>query len=237
MKRLLFLMSVAGSVACSPAEERTVLLDGCEEVKVTGVAEMRLVDMDLPMVRIRGDRQAVADAGVTHQSSRVSIEGSGISVEVGCPELRALELLGEVAADLGETAAPIERLAVYGSSALAGKGFNATDLDVRASGRGAISMADMQVGDVQLLAAGDSRIALAGSAAELTLDATGRTRVDAASLRVQTVGVKASGETEIAVWATAHLNARARGNAQVVYTGDPDLSVDAEAPASVAPAS
>ncbi len=230
-------MAVVGGTACTPADERSVVLDACREVKITGAAEMRLVDMDLPMVRISGDRQAVADASVSIESTSVSVAGSGVSIDVGCPELRALELLGDVAADLGETAAPLERLAVYGASALVGSGFNAPDLDVRASGRAVISMTDLQVGDMQLLAAGDSRIALTGSAAELTLDATGRTAVDAGNLRVQTVVIKASGDSEISVWATAHLNAATRNNAQVVYTGDPDVSVDAEKSASVRPAS
>ncbi len=233
---LFFLTAVVSCAACAPGAERNVTLEACTEVKIIGTGDMRLVDMDLPMVQISGPRERVADAEVAQDAGSVEVAGEDVSVLIGCPDLRALELLGNVAADLGETAAPVERLAVYGTSALAGRGINTPDLDVRASGQGAISIADLEVGELQLLAAGESRIAVTGRAARLALEATGSGGVDAANLRVQTVVINASGQTETSVWATAHLNADARGNASVIYTGNPDVEINAEEPASVTPA-
>ncbi len=238
MKRHLLIVAALTCAGCAPDAFEDMQLGACTEVEVSGDFGLRMIDAESVFLRLRGTPEAVAAAAVeTDDSGRVRIQGAALMVDVSCPDLRALQLLGTTAFDLGRVNPPLERLAVYGDSAVTGAGLGTPDLDVRVSGQGSVRLVELDVGNLQVLTGGASQAYLAGSASTLQLDATGQARIDAGALRAQTVTLEATSSSVVSTWATAHLDAVARGNADVVYTGTPDLNVQAEDGASITGAS
>lgn len=238
MIRLLCVAAAAACAACTPEAFKDVPLEACTELAASGNLTLRLVDADAEFLRLRGAPDAVAAAIVEAGDGKVTVQGEpvqgeDVALDASCPQLRSLQLLGSITADLGQTMPPLERVAVYGSSTLTGAGVNAADLDVRVSGEGRVDLAQLDVGNMQILVGGSGQAVVSGAASVLTLNATGQARVDAGELRAQTVNLEATSSSVVTTWATAHLDAVARGSASVVYTGTPDLNVKTEDKASI----
>lgn len=224
-----------------------LLILGCGEATVTRVVDVEACsglraqgDFDIALramnngvhIAIQGTRQTVDAADLKVADGVVSImssTSSDIRVQVSCPDLRVLELIGAVRAEqiIGEHPARYEKVGVYGQSQFAAQQLSAINIDIRGSGSAQIAIDKLVAEHTQLLLSGESQTVVAGETSELIVEVTGGAALAAQSLQAQTVKVKAAGDSRSAIRATAHLSAILRDAAYVSYAGTPDLVVDA----------
>lgn len=87
--------------------------------------------------------------------------------------------------------------------------------------------------ELQVFTAGASEIRITGSVDRLQVDATGSATFAGRRLQSNNATVEASGSSEVVVNATDSLDVRATGASRVRYSGDPRVSDEVSAAASV----
>ena len=216
---------------------RVVAVEDCSALRVQGAFHITLQPLNGIHIDINGTRQAVDAADIDVLDGVVSITSSlpseltsELTVQVSCPDLRRLELIGAVQAEqiVGDHPARYEKVGVYGESQFAAQQLSAVGIDIRGSGSAQIAIERLVAEHTQLLLlSGASQTVVEGETSELIAEVTGRAALAAEGLQAQTVRVKAGGDSRTTILATAHLTANLRDTAHVSYAGTPDLVVDA----------
>ena len=114
---------------------------------------------------------------------------------------------------------------VSGAADLNVTGFVSNQPLVALTSADATATGDIVAGDTQVLAAGNSRVTLAGSGNDLQLEASGSASVDLRDYPVQDVAADVDGASESIVHVEGRLDAVASGFASLRFLGDPELGV------------
>ncbi len=116
----------------------------------------------------------------------------------------------------------LSRLRIAGARVRCADTVRACTLDIAATG-GAVLEGRFVTDDLEVEAAGRSRLVLAGRTRYLTLGAAAASKVDAAQLECMSAEAEASGGAEVSVCATDRLRARTAGSARISYSGTPSV--------------
>jgi hypothetical protein len=114
---------------------------------------------------------------------------------------------------------------VSGAADLTVTGFVSDQPLVAQTSAAATVAGDVVAGNIRLLAAGNSRVTLAGSGNDLQLEASGSASVDLRDYPVQDVTADVSGASQSIVDVEGRLDAVASGFARLRFLGDPQLGV------------
>lgn len=134
------------------------------------------------------------------------------------------------------TAKEIEGLAISGSGDIrAHNKLNTGEMDMRISGSGDITLAELNAEKVNasISGSGDIRIADGGNARNLSISVSGSGDVDASGFEAENVSIRVSGSGNSSVYATEELEIKVSGSGDVYYTGNPAINSSVSGSGSV----
>ena len=233
------ILCIAGCT--DPTQVRTVLLNDCHTLRVQGDVSLMLnaesTSQAAAHIELSGSAEALESAAIEEVQGSLSLlvaDSAKLKVQVFCPALRTVELLGAVRAHHAAGTVPeYQKLALYGSSEFVAGSMIADHLDLRAAGSARVEIRNLVAESVQVLASGNTHVLVSGEAVELTFDVGGQASVDTLKLAVQWVDVKARGSSRLAVYASAHLGGSLDETANLSYRGDPDIALNTAPGASL----
>lgn len=180
---------------------------------------------------------------------RLDIEAKSSTLERIITEVRGDELIirfenrtffwrnfntGDI--EIHATAEEIKGLAISGSGDIrARKELNTRDMDLRISGSGEITLAELNAenADLSISGSGDIRIEDGGNARNLTISLSGSGDVDASGFEAERVSVRVSGSGDSSVHATQQLEVKVSGSGDVYYSGNPEINSSVSGSGSV----
>jgi hypothetical protein len=107
-------------------------------------------------------------------------------------------------------------------------------LELRADGASRVFVV-VAVDEVSIEAAGASVVNVTGEAAQVGVSASGASSVELGDLVGQDASVEVDGASRATVQVTGTLEARARGASTVEYSGDPQVTADADESSTISP--
>ncbi|WP_299754411.1 PspC domain-containing protein [uncultured Pontibacter sp.] len=136
-----------------------------------------------------------------------------VLIQITAPDINTIELNGAIKADIGSIKADNLRMNLSGAIQ---------------------TMANLNVRNLRVDAAGATVSKFTGKADRFELDATGACGIDADNLEARYVDVDVTGAGVAEVYATNTLRADASGTSRIVYRGNPsDTVIDSSGPSSV----
>ncbi|MEM7098299.1 MAG: DUF2807 domain-containing protein [Pseudomonadota bacterium] len=223
---------IAGCGEQAAYQQRVVMLsaESCFDVRFSGNVSATLnfdVSPQLVLTKSSEVPESVVELktdGKLNVRSTVPVE-----VKLSCPEFGALQLLGDSRVKI-DSSKPvyIQRIAAYGDAQIALQSLEMDELEVRASGDSQIALEQVSTDQLSMFVAGNAAVFVTGESSRTAIQASGGAELDAGGLRSQWVTITARGQAQIAVDASAHLAGELSGSAAVVYSGSPDLSINAK---------
>jgi hypothetical protein len=183
------------------------------------------------------------------ESPRLTIEAKSSTLERIITEVRGEELIirfentfffwenfnaGSI--KIYATAKEIEGLALSGSGDIrAPQGLHTRNMDLRISGSGNISLAELNAEEteVSISGSGDVHIADGGNAKRLSISISGSGDVDASGFETKEISVRVSGSGDSRVYATEKLEIKVSGSGDVYYSGNPEINSSVSGSGSV----
>lgn len=113
-----------------------------------------------------------------------------------------------------------------GSGSLrAGKLLNNLELEIAHQSSGRLETTLYEGGSVIIGQGGSGPLELAGRADEVSINHTASGRLDAIDLQLREARVRNSGSGQVLVWVTEYLDAEIQGSGDIIYKGDPLVSL------------
>ena len=224
-------MACLGVYGCgAPLIEQRTEVDRCSEVRLQGRLQLTDVDGDAEVagITLRGTDAALANSVVTLGDDSVGISSPqhSLQVRLHCAGLNKLELIGEVHGELSAGSARLDKIGVFGASRLQVRGSAVEVMTVRVAGQGHLLLTDVLAEQLDLQAAGDSRVVLSGESDSAAFNVSGASEVDASAFRAQQMRVELRGDSRTVVDVGAHLGGRVAASARLSYSGAPDVALD-----------
>ncbi len=191
------------------------------------VASFEAIEVDGPLaVSVAvGDAAAVVVRTDDNLQERVTAEVEDDTLRLGLAETvrtDTLEVLVTIPAD------SVRVLDLDGSASLTDTDpLGGPSVDLRADGASRVFVV-VAVDEVDIEAAGASVVNVTGEAAQVNVSASGASSVEVGELAAQDATVDVDGASRATVQVAGTLDAQARGASTVEYTGDPQVTADAD---------
>jgi hypothetical protein len=206
----------------------TIPVETFDRIEITGDAQISVRSGATPQVTASGQDTVVplVEAQVTNGFLQISLppearqeetpSGTALVYEIVVPNLTELRLDGS-------TSAQVE------------VGPQENGLFIVTQGNASVTIANLAVPKVSVIAREDSSVALSGTAEDLVVTASGRARVQAQDLHAQQANVAVSEKAGAVVTATGILTGQVTDEGMVQYDGHPLLAVRVSPAATLAP--